>query len=381
VDIVASLSKDGETSSFHQGLAAQVGALHEEIRGEPDLAQLGRVAVALYDPRTDLLKTFIHSSDGESPLDHASAPLSALPSLVELARTGGTRTLNDLDAVARTGHEYAARLVSFGYYSSHTVPICGRDGLRGFLFLNGIVPGFFTPKILRRLKPYGDLIAQMVLRELDALHSMQSMVKVLLQISAVRDGETGGHLARMARYSRSIGLKLAGPLGFSDEFVEYLFQFAPVHDVGKISVPDHILLKPGPLTREEFAVMQRHVDRGVEIVDMAVGDFGFISTAHLQMLRQIVACHHEKIDGSGYPRGLKGADIPLESRIVAVADVFDALTSRRPYKAAWNTAEAMAALNADAANHKLDARCVAALAECMPEIHDIQTRFAETVVG
>jgi HD-GYP domain-containing protein (c-di-GMP phosphodiesterase class II) len=381
VAIVTSLAKGEQPSSFHQGLAAQVGALHKEIRAEMELSQLGRIAVALYDPRTDLLKTFIHSSDGESPLDHATAPLSALPSLVELAHSGGTRTLNDLEAVARTGHEYAARLVSFGYRSSHTVPICGREGLRGFLFLNGSVPGFFTPTVLRRLKPYGELIAQMVLRELDALHSMQSIVKVLLQISAVRDGETGGHLARMARYSRAIGLKLAGPLGFSDEFVEYLFQFAPVHDVGKISVPDHILLKPGPLTSEEFTVMQGHVAHGIEIVDLAVGDFGFISTAHLQMLRQIVACHHEKIDGSGYPHGLKGGEIPLEARIVAVADVFDALTSRRPYKAAWNNADAMAALNADAAENRLDDDCVAALAECMPEILDIQSRFAETGVG
>ncbi|CCG40903.1 HD-GYP domain-containing protein [Magnetospirillum molischianum] len=378
---MTSLAKAEGSVPFHQGLAAQIGALHEEIRSEAELAHLGRIAVALYDPRTDLLKTFIHSSDGESPLDHATAPLSALPSLVELARTGGTRILNDLEAVARTGHEYAARLVSFGYYSSYTVPISGREGLRGFLFLNGVVPGFFAPKVVRRLKPYGDLIAQMVLRELDALHSMQSTVKVLLQISAVRDGETGCHLARMARYSRAIGLKLAGPLGFSDEFVEYLFQFAPVHDVGKISVPDHILLKPGPLTPEEFAVMQGHVIRGVEIVDLAVGDFGFISTAHLQMLRQIVACHHEKIDGSGYPRGLKGADIPLEARIVAVADVFDALTSRRPYKSAWNNADAIAALHADVANNKLDGACVAALVKSMPEILDIQVLFAETGVG
>lgn len=379
--IVESLAKGEGAASFHQGLAAQIGALHEEIRVEPELAPLGRIAVALYDPRTDLLKTFIHSSDGESPLDHATAPLSGLPSLVELARVHGTRTLNDLSEVARSGHEYAARLVSFGYYSSHTVPICGREGLRGFLFLNGIVPGFFTQRVLRRLKPYGDLIAQMVLRELDALHSMQSTVKVLLQISAVRDGETGGHLARMARYSRAIGLRLAAPLGFSDEFVEYLFQFAPVHDVGKISVPDHILLKPGPLTPDEFKVMQGHVERGVEIVDLAVGDFGFISTAHLRMLRQIVACHHEKLDGSGYPQGLKGADVPLEARIVAVADVFDALTSRRPYKAAWSNADAMNALRHDVAENRLDGACVEALAECMSEILDIQVLFGETVVG
>jgi HD-GYP domain-containing protein (c-di-GMP phosphodiesterase class II) len=368
------------SSSFHQGLAARVAALHAEIREETALAGLSRIAVALYDPRTDLLKTFIHSSDGESPLDHAAAPLASLPSLVELARSGRARTLNDLDDITLRGHEYARRLVSFGFYSSHTLSIQGRDGLHGFLFFNSFSRDFFTPEVLRRLKPYGELIAQIVMRELDALHSIQSTVRVLLQIAAVRDGETGAHLTRMARYSRAIALHLAGRFGFSDEFIEYLFQFAPVHDVGKISVPDHILLKPGPLSPEEFEVMKGHVDSGLEIVDLAVGDFAFVSTAHLEMLRQIVGCHHEKIDGSGYPRGLTGEAIPLAARIVAVADVFDALSSRRPYKPAWSNDEALAALRAEAGT-KYDSDCVEALAMCMDEIREIQSRFTETVVG
>jgi len=365
----------------HHGLAARIASLRSEIRTEPEMSALDRLAVALYDSRTDLLKTFIHAGNGPNPLDHAAAPLSSLPSLQALAQTGGSRTVNDLEAIARTGHDYAARLVSFGYRSSHTIPILGRSGLHGFLFFNATTPEFFSPSVLRRLKPYAELVAQMVLRELDALRAMRGMVRVLLQIAAVRDGETGAHLARMARYSRLIGLKLAPRHGLSDEFIEYLFQFAPAHDVGKIAVPDHILLKPGPLTHEEFVLMQHHVERGIEIVDLAVGDHGFISDVHLQMLRQIIACHHEKLDGTGYPRGLSGTDIPLEARIVAVADVFDALTSRRPYKDAWSNEAALATLAAEAEQNKLDPECVAALAASMREILQIQACFTETVLG
>jgi len=370
-----------EDDMTHHGLAARIAALRTEIRDDPEMAALGRIAVALYDPRTDLLKTFIHASDGPNPLDHATARLSSLPALKQLAETGETRTLNDLEAIAGGGHDYASRLVSFGYRASHTRPILGRDGPHGFLFFNGTIPGFFTPQVLRRLKPYAELIAQMILRELDALRTIRSMVRVLLQIAAVRDGETGSHLARMARYSRLIALKLAPRHGLSDEFVEYVFQFAPVHDIGKIGVPDHVLLKPGPLSDEERAQMQQHVTRGMEIVDLAVGEHAFISGVHLRMLRQIVACHHEKLDGSGYPRGVAAEEIPLEARIVAVADVFDALTSRRPYKDAWSNEQALATLVAEAAAAKLDPDCVAALAACPHEIAEIQAQFAESPVG
>lgn len=370
-----------EDDMTQHGLAAQIAALRAEIRADHDLSGLDRISVALYDPRTDLLKTFIHASDRPNPLDHAAAPLASLPSLRDLAESGQSRTVNDLESVAQAGHDYVARLVASGYRASHTVPLLGRDGLHGFLFLNATCRDFFTPAALGRLRPYVGLIGQMVLRELDALRAMRSMVRVLLQIAAVRDGETGAHLARMARYSRLIALQLARHHDLSDEFVEYLFHFAPVHDVGKIAVPDHILLKPGPLTPDEFAQMKLHVGRGIEIVDLAVGEHAFVSGLHLRMLRNIVACHHEKLDGSGYPRGLKGGEIPLEARIVAVADVFDALTSRRPYKAAWSNERALAAIAAEAAAGKLDPECVAALAACPAEIAEIQARFVETMLG
>jgi HD-GYP domain-containing protein (c-di-GMP phosphodiesterase class II) len=151
-----------------------------------------------------------------------------------------------------------------------------------------------------------------------------------------------------------------------------------MHDVGKIAVPDSILLKPGRLTADEFEVMKTHVARGVEIVDLMCRDFGMRSMPHFGLLRNIVAYHHEAIDGSGYPHGLKGEDIPIEARIAAVADVFDALTSKRPYKEAWSNQRAFDLLKAEAGT-KFDPDCVAALVSREEQVVAIQARFEETL--
>ena len=364
--------------SLHQGLAERLLCMHDEIKGYGELAGLSRIAVALYDERTDIVKTFIHSSDGESPLDHSTGKLADLPSLRELAWTGARRIINDLDAVAGTGQEHAVRLSACGYLSSYTVPIRTKGTFYGFLFLNSFSKDFFTPGVVHALRPHVELIAQVVMRELDMVRMMQAAVKVIRQVSTVRDEETGAHLARMARYARLIALKMAGRRDLSDELVEYLFQFAPLHDVGKIAVPDQILFKPGRLTTEEFEVMKGHVAKGMEIVDMMAYDFGMQSMTHFQLLRNVIAYHHEALDGSGYPHGLAGDAIPLEARIAAVADVFDALTSERPYKKAWSNREAMDLL-LDQAGAKFDPECVFALVASEAEILEIQAQFDQTV--
>ncbi len=366
-------------SSMHQGLAERLVRLHREVKGTGELTAVTRIAVALYDERTDILKTFIHSSDGGSPLDHSSARLDRIPGLHQLALNGMPRVINDLDAVALSGQEHATRLAAVGYRSSYTVPIRTKGQFYGFLFINASEKDFFTPQVTQRLHPYAELIGQMVMRELDAVHMMRAAVRVIRRVSTVRDEETGAHLARMARYARLVAQKLAGKFDLSDEFVEYLFQFAPLHDVGKISVPDHILFKPGKLTFEEFNVMKTHVVHGIDITDMLIFDFGSQSLPHFDLLRNVVAYHHEALDGSGYPHGLAGDRIPLEARIATVADVFDALTSVRPYKQAWTNEAAFDLLRREA-GIKFDPECVAALLDSTAEIEAIQVRFEETVL-
>lgn len=368
----------GALPFMQRGLAERLICLHDEIKGDESLAALSRIAVALYDDTSDLLKTFIHSSDGESPLEHTVARMSDMPSLQQLAWTGARRTINDLGAAAAAGQEHAARLVGSGYRSSYTVPIQHKGTFYGFLFFNSAQTGFFAAPVLARLRPYADLIALAVMREMDTVRMMQAAVKVIRSVSSARDEETGSHLARMARYARMIAEKLAVRHNLSDEFVEYVFQFSPLHDVGKVSVPDAILLKPARLTPAEFEVMKSHVDKGVRIIDLMVQDFGMQAMPHFNLLRNLVAYHHEALDGSGYPYGLSGDAIPIEARIAAVADVFDALTSERPYKPAWSNAEALDLLRS-LSGIKFDSECVAALADNMDAIVEIQSRFGETI--
>ncbi len=153
----------------------------------------------------------------------------------------------------------------------------------------------------------------------------QEVIWRLTSASEHRDNETGGHIKRMSHYAAAVAEKM----GLRKKTVEALLYAAPMHDIGKIGIPDSILLKPGKLDEKEWAIMKTHTLIGADI--LAGSHFELI-----KMGRVIALTHHEKWDGSGYPRGLKGHKIPLVARIVAVADVFDALTSERPYKAAFS---------------------------------------------
>lgn len=182
-----------------------------------------------------------------------------------------------------------------------------------------------------------------------------------------KDNETGLHVIRMSHYSQEI----AREAGWTRSSAEELLAAAPMHDIGKIGIPDHILLKPGPLTPEEWDTMRRHPIIGAEII----GDH---SSSLLRMARNIAIAHHEKWDGSGYPHGLKGDAIPLEARIVAVCDVFDALTTARPYKPAWPLQKALDTIQEGAGKH-FDPKVVEYFFKRLPQILEIQQRWAETV--
>jgi putative two-component system response regulator len=174
----------------------------------------------------------------------------------------------------------------------------------------------------------------------------QELLFRMSRAAEFRDPETGAHIQRMARYSRLI----AAALGWSEERQDEMFLAAPMHDVGKLGTPDQILLKPGRLTPEEFAIIKKHTTDGWTILHGS-------ASPTLQLAAEIAIAHHEKFDGSGYPHGLRGSDIPLSGRIVAVADVFDALTSARSYKPAWDMARGIAFLEQGRGSH-FDAACV-----------------------
>jgi putative two-component system response regulator len=195
--------------------------------------------------------------------------------------------------------------------------------------------------------------------------SRMQIIGSLGRAAEFKDNETGLHVVRMSKVSGEIALEL----GLDPETVDLLVQAAPMHDVGKIGIPDKVLLKPGKLDEAEWEIMKTHPALGASILGKG--------TTHLQcMARTVAVAHHEKWNGSGYPRGLSQEEIPLEARIVSVADIFDALTSKRPYKKAWPIQEAVEYITSQSDN-ELDGRVVEAFNQRISKIKNITESYAD----
>jgi putative two-component system response regulator len=177
-------------------------------------------------------------------------------------------------------------------------------------------------------------------RTSELLATRQQLIRRLGRAGEFKDNETGNHVIRMAHICRLIGVQA----GLGPAALQLLFQAAALHDVGKIGVPDQILLKPGPLNDAEWSLMRRHPQIGADIIGQHDNEL-------LTMARTIAVSHHERFDGTGYPMGLKGEQIPLVGRIVALADVFDALMSQRPYKPAFSAARSLEIMMGERGKH------------------------------
>ncbi len=215
------------------------------------------------------------------------------------------------------------------------------------------------------------LVRKRVLTHLSLVH-VQELEKTRLLIiqrlgraAEFKDNETGRHVIRMSHYSNLLAEKIGRPKNWCD----LMLQAAPMHDLGKIGIPDNILLKQGPLDEEEWKIMRRHPKIGSDII----GDH---NSALLKMAAEIAMTHHEKWNGQGYPRRLKATDIPLSGRITALADVFDALVTDRPYKKAWPVEKAFELIQTEAGGH-FDPDLAPAFLNCRESILQIKQKWPE----
>ena len=341
------------------------------------LPSVDRIACALYDSKTDLLKTFINSTRQGEALKAYEIKLGDVPSLTALAETGECRVIDDIDAELIGDSTHTQWVRSKGYKSSFTVTLNNGSQLIGFLFFDSSQKGTFTPEVQRDLLIYSNLIQMAVASELMVIDSLLATTAAARDFADLRDFETGKHLDRMAQFSRLIAREIAEQLDLSDEFVEQLYLFAPLHDIGKIGIPDQILLKPGRLTPEERTVVQEHVAKGVSIIEKVLSEYSLNAVSDTQVLMNIISCHHEYLDGSGYPNGKSGDEIPIEARVITVADIFDALTSIRPYKKPWDVDDAIDELRRMASESKLDSRVVEALAKHRDEAARLVVELAD----
>ncbi len=361
-------------------IAEKLKLIHEVM--VPHMPHITRIAVALYDPETDYLRTFVYSSKEESPLTHYEAKLAECVSLGEIAASGEPRVVNDLSVFNRYGeeHQHTQRIYDAGLRSSYTLPMQWNGHFFGFVFFNGDEEGVFEERLLTELDVIAQMITLLFYNERNNVRVLLATIKSALDFSHSRDPETGGHLERMSRYAQLIAQALAPAHGLDDQYVEHIYLFAPLHDLGKLSIPDRILMKEGPLSETELEVMRTHAEEGRNLIDKLLLNYGLNGVTHVEMLRNIALHHHEALDGTGYPDRLVGSAIPLEARIVAVADVFDALTSRRPYKDAWSNHRAFEELR-NLAGVKLDPECVEALIQRSDQVEEIQRLFKENRFG
>ena len=238
------------------------------------------------------------------------------------------------------------------------------------------------------MKSYRDDLEHKVQqRTQELLHAQQEVVHCLARAAEYRDNETGQHVIRVSRYVEII----ARELGLPANTVALMKQAATLHDMGKVGISDSVLLKPGKLTDEEFGEMKKHCEYGADICSHSIDGSVNMPKEHqsigirllenctsplLKMATSIAATHHEKWDGSGYPNGLSGEQIPMEGRITAVADVFDALSSKRPYKEAFPIEKCIAILKEGRSQH-FEPQLVDLFLSCLDEVIEIRDRFAE----
>ncbi|MCK4842941.1 MAG: HD domain-containing protein [Methylococcales bacterium] len=351
---------------------------HQVIK--KNLPFIARIAVAIYDSETRVLKTFVHSSENKNPLQNYQTLIDDAPSLKEILDKGLPRVINNLLTFNKGTNEHTQRIGRTGYLASYTMPMFNDSEFFGFLFFNSFETNVFNEKTLSQIDVFGHMLSLMIIKDISNVQILTAALKTTGKIAHLRDPETGSHVDRMSRYSRLIASALAKKHDIKDDYIERIFMFSPLHDIGKICIPDDILMKPGKLDSEEMEIMKTHTFKGRGIIDDILNNFGLDGIYHANMLRNIAEFHHEAVNGTGYPYGKKGDEIPLEARIVAVADIFDALTSKRPYKEAWTNEAAFKLLN-QLAGKKLDKECVNAFFDNIEEIEKIQQLFNEDFYG
>ncbi|NOX93125.1 MAG: HD domain-containing protein [Gammaproteobacteria bacterium] len=274
--------------------------------------------------------------------------------------------------------EFAVQLQQAGFGAAVYLPLFSTPDGGMMLVFATRQPCAYTEEHQEWLANIAGQVAHSVERTVVMEDLVISAVSGLAKLAESRDPETGDHLVRMSLYSVIIAEQLASGGEYAAQLdsnaIRDIFRFAPMHDIGKVGIKDEILLKPGRLTPEERTEMEKHPAIGGQVLRRSEAQMNAHGHSIFTAGIEIAECHHEKFDGSGYPDGLAGQDIPLSARIVAVADVFDALTSKRPYKEAWPVEKAMAVLRADAGGH-FDPLVISAAEQSLPRLLDVYERL------
>jgi HD-GYP domain-containing protein (c-di-GMP phosphodiesterase class II) len=359
-----------------KSLNQHISAIHQEMHDS--IPMIDRISFAIYDRPSGLLKTYADSTPKGELLTHYECPLDQLPSLRECAELGTTRQINNISTGLQSDSGHSLWLNKQGFASSVASPTYTDKQFIGFVFLNSYTRDAFAPEVLTQLQPYLDSIRQAAVHEYDIVHTILDAVEHSLQRAPKLHCQIKDHQQRMFYFTQIIARGVSERYQLNCEDIDNITQFSRFHDIGKLSLPPRLLLKQQALAAMERVQITDHIARGVEIIDKIISTSGKSTHSCLTTLKQIISHHQEMLDGSGYPHGLSGEQIPIASRIITVANIFDALTSHRPYKQARSVPFALLELEKMVHQHKIDSQCVNALRENQECLKKIIQSYPET---
>jgi len=342
-----------------------------------------RIGVSLIDPERKTIRAERARSRMPVKLYNGyTLPLNktSLPKVIE---AGKPRIISDLDQYLREHPDSASTrlIVEEGMRSSITLPLKVEDRVLGALFFSSRYPNAYDWQHVVFLELAAGSIAPALEKGLLIGDLVLTAIIGFSKLAAYRDVETGEHLKRMRRYATTLAKALSNRPPYNEtideDFIRDIYYFSPLHDIGKIGIPDRILLKPGKLTPEEFEIMKSHTLIGAQALREAEAEASRLHRSLFKRAIDIAAYHHERYDGTGYPSGLKGDEIPLCARIVSLADVFDALTSPRPYKPAYSFNDAVKMIVAERGT-RFDPDIVDAFLTALDEFKVIYETFSES---
>ena len=297
-----------------------------------------------------------------------------IPKMVELK---SERIVNDLSSLKLNPRTLF--LLNSGHRSSFSYPLIFKGNAIAMVFFNASECDFFADDSVQKDMLFlSTIIHSLMVQQVEKHQFISISLAIALNMGHAKDPETKGHLTRMERYSSKLAYLLSKEKGITHEFIRRIESYAAFHDIGKYKIPDDILFSCARFTDKERKIMNQHCLHGVDIINDVLGHFptNVKNVAEYGFLKNIILYHHEHFDGKGYPEGLKGDDIPLEARIVMVADVFDALLSKRLYKDAWGISDVICYMK-DNAGTMFDPDCIKVLVANLPDFIEIYEAYAD----
>ncbi len=300
-------------------------------------------------------------------------------SLESIVKEGTPRVINDLEKYTKNKDvDYNRILIEAGIKSSISLPLKVNDKPIGIIFFSNVIRNIYKDEHIEFLKTLSNSIAISLNKNIFIDEMLYSTLLALTKMAEARDEDTAEHLDRMTAYAVKITEFLLRDKLYCDQitvpFLKGIERFSPMHDIGKVGIKDGVLLKPGKLDADEFEEMKKHVTYGADVLRTAESNIAKQRYSMFKMGIEIVEGHHEKWDGSGYPYNKSGTEIPLSARIVAVSDVFDALTSKRPYKKAYGFEESINYIIEGSGKH-FDPDIIDSLSRHKDELYELYLSF------